>query len=331
MMNDSKSRENKADRAMELLFRALKGETLSAQKLADEYNVSTRSITRDIDSLKCFMQERPDLFFGTELVYSSSNHSYTLKMDTLLADKELAAIAKVLIGCRVFGKEDLSVIMAKLESITLPADREMLRELINRELISYEEPASDCRSVIDNIWKLSECINKHSLISVYYHRMDRSTVDRRLMPVSIMFSESYFYLIAYRCDKEAVAKPLYYRIDRISEITVHRQKFELSNAMRFDEGEFRNRSQFMWPGPDRHIRFEFTGPSVQAILDRIPTARITAHEKHGNTVKYTIEADTTGNGIKMFLLSQGSWVKVLEPAEFRDEMKNEARKMYEMY
>ncbi|MBO4415366.1 MAG: WYL domain-containing transcriptional regulator [Lachnospiraceae bacterium] len=333
MKSEPDLKEGKSERVMELLYRALKGEELSASKLADEYHVSARSITRDIDSLKCFMADRPEMFYGTELVYSSSNHSYTLKMDTLLSDRELISIAKLIVGCRVFSKDDLVIILAKLEAITSPADRAKMKELLNKEILHYKEPGSDCQSVIDNIWKLTECINNRYLISVYYHRMDRSTVDRRLMPVSIMFSESYFYLIAYRCDKETgnLSRPLYYRIDRISSITVHRQKYDLEPSLRFDEGELRNRSQFMWPGPDRHIRFEFTGPSVQAILDRLPTAKIISCLRRGGTAKYIIEADTTGNGIKMFLLSQGSWVRVLEPKELREEMQEEVRKMFEGY
>ena len=35
--------------------------------------------------------------------------------------------------------------------------------------------------------------------------------------------------------------------------------------------------------------------------------------------------------IKMYLLSQGSWVKVLAPQEFVDEMKTEIEKMKKMY
>lgn len=38
-----------------------------------------------------------------------------------------------------------------------------------------------------------------------------------------------------------------------------------------------------------------------------------------------------GTGIKMTLLSQGSWVKVLSPQLFVDEMKEEVEKMMERY
>jgi predicted DNA-binding transcriptional regulator YafY len=41
-----------------------------------------------------------------------------------------------------------------------------------------------------------------------------------------------------------------------------------------------------------------------------------------------IEAEVYGDGIKMFLLSQGSWVKVLAPQELVDEISDEIQKMY---
>ena len=44
-----------------------------------------------------------------------------------------------------------------------------------------------------------------------------------------------------------------------------------------------------------------------------------------------IEADVFGDGIRMFLLSQGSWVRVLAPESFAKEMKQEIEKMAAQY
>lgn len=44
----------KQERLLEIFFRALRGEGLSVQRLADEYEVSTKSIGRDISDLKAF-------------------------------------------------------------------------------------------------------------------------------------------------------------------------------------------------------------------------------------------------------------------------------------
>lgn len=83
----------------------------------------------------------------------------------------------------------------------------------------------------------------------------------------------------------------------------------------------------MWPGKLRKIRFEFTGPSIQAVLDKIPTARVIERSDG----KYLVEAEVYGDGIKMWLLSQGSWVKVIAPDGFVSEMRSEIEKMMHYY
>ena len=64
----------------------------------------------------------------------------------------------------------------------------------------------------------------------------------------------------------------------------------------------------MYPGDLNTIRFEYNGPSIEAMLDRIPTAEI---EKTENN-KYTIKAECYGKGILMWLRSQGDYVKILQ-------------------
>ena len=141
-----------------------------------------------------------------------------------------------------------------------------------------------------------------------------------------MFTDNFFYLIAF--NTEGVPdKPLYFRIDRIKDIIEHRKKFTSEDVPDFDEGLLRQRSLFMWPGKFRTIQFEFIGSAIQAVLDKLPTAKII--ERNGKT--YTIEADVYGDGIKMWLLSQGRRVKVTAPRDFVEEMKIEIKKMYEHY
>lgn len=142
-----------------------------------------------------------------------------------------------------------------------------------------------------------------------------------------MFTDYYFYLIAFRTDGKT-DKPYYFRIDRIKQITIHRKKFDAFNTPDFDEGLLRKRSLFMWPGKLRTIRFEFSGPSVQAALDKLPTAKIIERLGGG---KYLIEAEVYGDGIKMWLLSQGTWVKVVSPAEYVDEMRKEVEAIAAYY
>ena len=314
------------DRVLEIFFRGLRGEDLSVQRLADEYEVSTKSVTRSLNDLKAFLADHRDLVGNTELQYSHQDKCYRLYMDEFLSNKELFALVEVMIGARAFSKEELLELTSKLKRFTTPEDRTKLNELVRKELYHYPEVKHDCDSVQEYLWQLVNCISEKQEISIDYYRMDRKWVTHRLRPASVMFTDYYFYLIAYMAEG-LTDKPYYFRIDRIRQITVHRKRFTTEDTPAFDEGLLRQRSLFMWPGKLQTIRFEFTGPSVQAVLDKLPTAKII--ERDGK--KYLIEAEVYGNGIKMWLLSQGAWVKVVAPQELVTEMRSSIREMLDKY
>lgn len=119
-----------------------------------------------------------------------------------------------------------------------------------------------------------------------------------------MFSEYYFYLIAYMADGSKDF-PTVFRIDRISSFQGTEVRFHIPYRDKFNDGEFRKRVQFMYSGELRRVKFEYSGPSVEAVLDRLPTAEI-LEEKDGG---YIITVEVFGKGIDMWLRSQGAYVK----------------------
>ena len=316
----------KKNRVLDIFYRAMKGENISVSKIASEYGVSTKSISRDINEIKNFLSDNRELVGNAELRYSSGSKSYYLEFENFLLSKELLAITKMMVGCRAFSKMEILNLLAKLKNFISYHDKEVLEQLLAKEMYHYQEVNHDCKSVIDNLWQLTRCIHKKIEISVTYYKMNRKLVERRIKPIAIMFTEYYFYLIACRSDEEEW-KPLYYRVDRIINIVEHRIHFEIAENNDFDEGELRNKIQFMFPGEFRKIKFEYTGPSLQAILDRIPTAKVV--DVKGNMK--IIEAETYGSGINMFLLSQGKTIKVLEPQALVEELKNEIESMLGNY
>ena len=316
----------KHDRLLEIFFRCLRGEDLSAQKLAEEYSVSTKSISRDINDLKAFLADHRHLVGNTELVYSNQAKCYRLYMDAFLTNQELFALLEVMIGARAFSKEELLTLSNKLKGFTTAQDRPMLNDLIRKELYHYTEIKHDCVSVQETLWKLAKCITEKREITIEYYRADRAWKTHRIRPASVMFTDNFFYLIAFNTEGDP-DKPLYFRVDRIKYITEHRKKFTLADAPEFDEGLLRERSLFMWPGKLRTIQFEFTGSAIQAVLDKLPTAKII--ERKGKT--YIVEAEVYGDGIKMWLLSQGRRIKVTYPEDFVEEIKQELIAMNAQY
>ena len=224
-------------------------------------------------------------------------------------------------------KEEILTLIVKMKKFTTAEDRKSLENLIRKEVYHYHEVRSDCNSVIDRLWSIVQAIEQKHILTITYFKMDRTEIRRRIKPAAVMFSEYYFYLIAYEADDETY-QAKHFRIDRITALSASREKFQLDEAHSFDEGDLRERNQFMFPGKPITVRFSFSGLSVQAVLDRLPTARII--EKNGD--KFILEAEVNdGRGLMMYLLSQGAWVKVLSPNDFADEMKAEIEKMHRLY
>lgn len=318
---------NKSDRILEIFMRALRGESISIKSLAAEYSVSAKSISRDISRIQNFLAEHRELMQSAELNYVHKDRAYVLNNEEFLKNKELFALVKVLLGSRTFSKNEVLTLIYKLKRFTTVSDRETLDHLIHKEMYHYHEVKSDCRSVIDNLWKLIQAIEARQVITITYRKMNHDEVKRKIKPVSILFSEYYFYLIASLANEKA-DKPRYFRIDRITAFTMHRDSFSLPSSAEFDEGNLREKNQFMFPGKTISVRFALSGPSVQAMLDRLPTAKVV--EKTGSCSVIETEVDD-GRGILMYLLSQGAWVKVLSPPYLVDAMQEEIQKMGSQY
>lgn len=134
---------------LELFFRCLRGEDLYIAKLADEYAVSAKSISRSISDLKSFLADHRELVGNAELQYDYQRKCYRLYMDEFLTNKELFALVEVLIGARAFSKMELLELTEKLKRFTTTDDRPRLQELIRKEMYQYPEVKHDCESVSD--------------------------------------------------------------------------------------------------------------------------------------------------------------------------------------
>ena len=64
----------------------------------------------------------------------------------------------------------------------------------------------------------------------------------------------------------------------------------------------------MTGGRLRTIKFIYKGTSIEALLDKIPTAKVL----EANKDTYLIFAQVFGNGIDRWILSQGDAIEVIE-------------------
>ena len=300
----------KSARLLEIYSRLSEGAVLKKSELAQDFHVTQRSIQRDIEDLRCFFAER---HLEQDVIYDTKLRGYRLIQATPkgLSNSEILAVCKILLESRSMQKDEMLPILDKLICCAVPeSSQKAVKALIANEELHYVEPHHN-RPILDGLWEIEQAIKNQQIIEIEYERMkEPRLVRRRVQPVGIMFSEYYFYLTAFLEDKTDFENPddlfpTIYRIDRIHSFKVLDEHFRIPYTSRFEEGEFRKRIQFMYGGKLERVKFRYSGPSIEAVLDRLPTARILSQDENG----WTVEAEAFGKGIEMWLRSQGDFIE----------------------
>ncbi|OUQ76584.1 WYL domain-containing protein [Flavonifractor sp. An100] len=299
----------KTDRILKIYSQLVNGDILRKKELAQRFHVTERSIQRDMEALRCFFAEEG---LQQDIIYDRAARGYRLESPSraLLNNSEILAVCKILLESRSMRKDEMLPILDKLIACCVPEkSKKAITELLANEKHHYVEPHHKQR-LLPGLWEISQAVQNHQMMEIEYERLkEPRLVRRRVKPVGIMFSEYYFYLTAFLEDKDTFENPddlfpTIYRIDRIRNVQLLDEHFKVPYKDRFQEGEFRKRVQFMYGGKLERIRFHYTGPSIEAVLDRLPTAEIVERDETG----WTVEAEVFGRGIEMWLRSQGSYI-----------------------
>lgn len=312
-------------RQLEMYQQLLTGKTLNKTDLAAHYGVDPRSIQRDFQALKAFVTVANPY---QTLTYHRARGGYQLTTDQHeLSAREIIVIAKVLLASRAFAKQELDSMLDGLLRLIKPAEQKTVLPIIKNERFFYQ-PVHHDQPLLTLLTDLSHAIEHQTTLQLTYHRSDNQVVQRTVLPAALIFSEYYFYVAAYNAKYQTT---LFYRADRIQAYRPADTVIQRTRAKRFEDGQFRQRIQFMYPGQLLTLTFQFWG-IVEAALDRLPTAKVIQrfhadgaaepikNEQHRNQQpaaggSVVITAEVYGaRGITMWLLSQGANVKVLAPA-----------------
>lgn len=314
------AKKDKVKRVLEIYTKLINGYMINKSEEAMNYGVNERSIQRDLHDIDTFLDTNAASTGEVNaVVRDKDSNCYYLETvrQSKFTNSEILALCKILLDSRAFTKEEMTDMLDKLISCCVPKNNQkLIRELIGNEAFHYVEPRHKTK-FIDTMWEIGLAIRNCNYIEMDYQRtVDKAIVKRKVRPVAIMFSEYYFYLTAFIDDKEVRksfevaddAFPTIYRIDRIKKLKVLDERFHIHYSSRFEDGEFRKRIQFMYGGRLQNVKFKYSGTDIDAILDRLPTAKVLAEEDG----VYVVEAEVFGKGIDMWLRSQGKNVEVVE-------------------
>ena len=307
--------DKKVERIINLYNRLAEGEVLNKADEAVRFDVNERSIQRDLEDIRAYFANDPES--NRELIYDRTQKGYVLVQNQKksLTNSEILTVCKILLESRSLTKEEMYPIIDKLLQCCVPyGNFRKVADLIGNEKFHYLEPHHG-KKFVDTMWDIGSAVNEHRLMRIRYQKLkEPDKVMRMIQPVGIMFSEYYFYLCAYISASEETPDvpkrpfPTIYRLDRIAEYEILDEHFHIPYADRFEEGEFRKRIQFMFGGELRRIKFLYKGLSVEAVLDRFPTAEIIDHNEKG----WLIKAEVYGDGVDIWLRGQGDLIEIID-------------------
>ena len=315
---EEKEKADKRYRLLSIYTKLMDGETVIKSEEAERCGVSEKSIQRDIGDLRAFLAQESVAEGYVDDIESNNDGKYWMKKrkESAFSEGEAIALCKVLLGSRALNKGEMNHMLDALLNHCVPKkSRKKIESMIGNERLLYVEPQHKT-DLVQRIGELEEAIQHNHYIVIEYQKLkDKALVTRKLCPVGLLFSEYYFYLLAF-IDGEETRKelelvddyisPTIYRVDRIQKVEVLKENFRRES--RFEEGEYRKKVQYMFGGKLRRVKFKYKGLDINAVLDRLPTAKVLSVEDG----VYTVTALVLGNGVDMWLRGQGDDVEMME-------------------
>lgn len=305
--------DDKTQRVLSIYTRFIEGDMIKKTEESHRYGVAQRTIQRDISDIQCFLQDQNNKTGKRqEVIFDRDIGGYRLetKDPDRLGPKEALAVCKVLIESRSLVREEMVPIIKKiLCSCNIREEQKMVESAIANELEHYVE-LQHHKKLLDILWVLEQAVREQRYVVIHYKKLKgHQEVVRKVRPVGIMFSEFYYYLTAFieDMDKEMEfcypdnLSPTIYRLDRLESLQILDEHFHVPYSGRFEEGEFRKRVQFMYGGRLKKIQFTYRGYSLEAVLDRLPTAKIIKKGEAGTVIR----AEVFGDGVDRWIKSQG--------------------------
>jgi len=194
---------------------------------------------------------------------------------------------------------------------------------------------SDKSERIQKIWQLDQYIFHKQNIKFDYtdyevkENAELTTII--LLPIHTFFDNYYFFLIGF--DKESNEYRTF-RIDWIENIKKTDVKIQVEYNKRHDHGQEQQYNAYGYMGPKMRIQFEYYG-YVGYVKDRFPSCTIIKKLNKKNKFPFSvnlleIEVNYSA-GVKLWLLSQSTILKVVSPDILVEDIKKTLHDSYQLY
>ncbi len=133
-------RNEKTFRLLSISERLIDGSEVSVDTLANEFNVSPRTIKRDIHTLRDYIAQSENSTHNA-IAYSESRKTYFyIKPEReWITAKEAITVAEILLKSDKFSKDEAATVLHKLITQVNPNERDEARKSVTEAYNNYKE------------------------------------------------------------------------------------------------------------------------------------------------------------------------------------------------
>jgi len=306
----------KIDRLLSIVFILLEKKKVSAKELAQIFEVSTRTIYRDIDTLT---------LAGVPIIMQPGMNGGIQILDAYKVNKSY------------FTQRDLSTLLLGLNSIspTLSMEEESsalskIKNLIPKDIYDEVEKKMSQISIDLTSWasnnqtsktfkKIKKAIDESKVITFSYYDRSMNTTIRNVEPYRLVMKDTSWYLQAYcllRNEKRV------FRISRMENV-------ELKETFEKRDLTFPQLSGDKWIGDKlMTIKLKVDLLARERIVERCGEDAIESIEKEKMIVNFPFVDDDYGYSI---LLSFGETCECLEPEYVRNKLVMKLKNILKVY
>lgn len=296
----------KDNRLFKILYYILEKGKVTANELADKFEVSVRTIYRDIDSISsagipiyALQGKGGGIEIAEDFVLSKS----------LLSENEKQQIMSALQGLDNTTKQSENELLTKLSALFKMKNTSWIEVDFNNWQNNklYEKTFDDIKSAI-----LSK-----NIISFIYFSSNEEETSRSVKPVRLLFKSQDWYLYALCLLRNDFR---YFKLSRIKNLDIHTEKFDDSFEDILLKKEMPHENTV-------NIKVKFNRKVAFRVYDEL-NGEIT-EDNDGNL--YTEIQIPNNHNLYNYIFSFGDGAEVLEPKEIRRQIKEMINKMAEKY
>lgn len=297
----------KENRYFQMIYLLLEKGSMTAPELADYFEVSVRTIYRDIDILSS--AGIPVYATRGKGGGISIQDNFVLKK-SILSEQEQTQILMALQGIRIVEDEYTRTLLSKLSSV-------FQKQNVNWLEIDFSSWTKSGAGK-DNFQKLQSAIFKSKIVAFHYYSGKGEVIKRVVEPLKLVFKSTDWYLYGYCSTRNDFR---FFKLTRIRNLEITNDEYVRSIPEQiFVEEE----------------KFEMETVKVMLLFDKSMSFRV--YDKFDDEVtenqdgSLLVETVMPNNELLIsHILSWGDKVEVISPQNIRNKISERAKKIYENY